>query len=75
MKITRSICLALAAAFLTSPVALADNPKLSSNINKSQQARAERLQKGVRPGELTQKEVAELAEEHRQLEKNDAPQR
>jgi hypothetical protein len=74
VKITRSICLALAATFLIAPSAFADNPKLSSNTHKREQAQAERLQRGVRPGELGRNEAAELVEDIRE-EKHDARQR
>ena len=70
MKITRAICLALAATLLSGPLALADNPKLSSDTNKRQQAQAELRQKGVRPGELTP-ELRNI----KQLDKHDAQPR
>jgi hypothetical protein len=65
VKITRLICLGVATV-LTGPWALADNPK-HSNVNKRQQHQAERIQKGVRSGELTRKEARGIANEHRDI--------
>jgi hypothetical protein len=67
VKITRSICLALAATVLIGPLALADNPKHNSNVNKRQQQQAERIKKGVRSGELTRKEARGIANERRDI--------
>lgn len=67
MKITRLFCLAIAASFLTAPLAQADNPKLGQSINKRQQRQKERIRKGVQSGELTRKEVRGISNERRDI--------
>lgn len=67
MKITRLLCLTIAATVLTGHWAAADNPKRNNHVNKRQQTQAERIQKGVRSGELTRREARGIADQRRDI--------
>ena len=67
MRITRLICLAIAASALTGQWAAADNPKFPHNVNQRQQHQQERVRKGVQSGELTRKEARGIANQRRDI--------
>jgi hypothetical protein len=75
MRISAWISMAIAMSVLAGPAATADprNP----NVNKRQELQRERLQRGVWPGKLTQREARELARERSDIkqQKHDTQQR